>query len=199
MAVSKTKPIELINQAYEWGQRIFGENYAQELAQKAELLKDKNDIEWHYIGPIQSNKTKIIAQSANWVDSIDRLKIAQRLDNHCEELGKTLNILIQVNISCSEAKSGVLLEDVPELAKEIESLSHLKFRGLMAIPDQSEDLQLLSSQFSQMNTCFLSLKQQYSDVDTLSLGMSGDMETAIQGGSTMVRIGTAIFGSRDNN
>lgn len=196
MAVSKTKPIDAVMEAYEAGQRIFGENYAQELYEKSQILAHLTEIEWHYIGPIQSNKTKIIAQSCQWIDSLERLKIAQRLNNHAAEFDKTLNILIQVNISRSEAKSGVLLEDVESLAAEIVNLPNLNFRGLMAIPDQHEQVEQLKSEFNQMHTCYLMLQQQYPNVDTLSLGMSQDLITAIECGSTMVRIGTDIFGAR---
>ncbi|QTH63955.1 YggS family pyridoxal phosphate-dependent enzyme [Psychrosphaera ytuae] len=196
MAVSKTKPVEYIVAAYQQGQRIFGENYAQELAEKAESLNEYSDIEWHFIGPIQSNKTAIIAKAADWVDSVDREKIAKRLQNHALELNKTLNILLQVNISNSSAKSGVLLQDVDALAKQVDSYSQLNLRGLMAIPDQYDDNKQLIEEFEQMQACFLRLQQQYSSVDTLSLGMSGDMQPAIQAGSTMVRLGTAIFGQR---
>lgn len=195
MAVSKTKPISDVVEAYNAGQRIFGENYAQELADKSSELHHLTDIEWHYIGPIQSNKTKIIAESATWVDSIDRAKIAKRLQQHASELNKTLNVLIQVNISRSDKKSGVLLEDVEPLAAEIANCQQLTLRGLMAIPDKSDESQL-RQEFLQMQTCFQTLKQQYPMVDTLSLGMSGDMEIAIECGSTMVRLGTALFGER---
>lgn len=196
MAVSKTKPTADILAAYEIGQRIFGENYAQELAEKAQALSNLSDIEWHYIGPIQSNKTQIIAKSATWIDSVDREKIAIRLDNHAKELKKVLNILIQVNVSESDKKSGVLLADVEQLAEVIDNLPNLTLRGLMAIPDQYNDPSQLEKEFIQMHTCFIKLQHQYPNVDTLSLGMSGDMDLAISSGSTMVRIGTAIFGNR---
>lgn len=197
MAVSKTKPVEAVIEAYQAGQRIFGENYAQELADKSEQLNQLADIEWHYIGPIQSNKTKMICQSASWVDSLDRLKIAKRLDQHAKELGKKLNVLIQVNISNSETKSGVLLQDVEHFASELSQLESIQLRGLMAIPDKHEDINQLEYEFNAMHACYLSLKQQYNQIDTLSLGMSQDINTAIACGSTMVRIGTDIFGARN--
>lgn len=196
MAVSKTKPVDMIIEAYNSGQRIFGENYAQELSDKVKQLDNLSDIEWHYIGPIQSNKTKIITESASWIDSVDRLKIAKRINEHAKELGKQVNILIQVNISKSEQKSGIYLEDVAELAAQINSLEHISLRGLMAIPDNYSDRKLISKEFNLMNTCFNELKQQYPSVDTLSLGMSGDLDIAVECGSTMVRIGTDIFGAR---
>ncbi|MDO6720510.1 YggS family pyridoxal phosphate-dependent enzyme [Psychrosphaera sp. 1_MG-2023] len=197
MAVSKTKPLSNIIAAYECGQRIFGENYAQELNEKYKALAHLKDIKWHYIGPIQSNKTQIVAEAANWVDSVDREKIAIRLNNHAQQLEKNLNILIQVNISNSDKKSGVLITKVEELADVINNLPHLTLKGLMAIPDQHDDKQQLKNEFIQMHTCFMQLQHQYPTVDTLSLGMSGDMDLAIASGSTMVRIGTAIFGSRN--
>ena len=183
--------------AYEAGQRIFGENYAQELADKAERLQQLEQIEWHYIGPIQSNKTKMIAKVSHWVDSVDREKIALRLDQHAKEFDKTLNVLIQVNVSRSKQKSGVLIEDVANLAAKINALPNIELRGLMAIPDKYDSEAQTRQEFIAMNTCFLKLKQQYPQVDTLSLGMSGDMKIAIESGSTMIRLGTAIFGERE--
>lgn len=202
MAVSKTKPVEDILLAYQAGQRVFGENYAQELSEKQLALAHLPDIQWHYIGPIQSNKTKIICQSANWIDSVDRLKIANRIDSHAKTLDKNINLLLQVNISNSPQKSGVSLSQVNELAMSINSLNHVTLRGLMAIPDnypedENGDRLQLKQEFNQMWTCFSELKQQYPTVDTLSLGMSGDLNIAIECGSTMVRLGTAIFGSRN--
>ena len=202
MAVSKTKPLEDVEIAYAAGQRIFGENYAQELFDKQQALSHLTDIQWHYIGPIQSNKTKIISQSANWIDSVDRIKIAQRIDKHAQELNKNINLLIQVNISNSAQKSGVSLEQVNELAESINALNHVTLRGLMAIPDNYEkdehgNRPQLNKEFNLMFTCYSQLQQQYPNVDTLSLGMSGDLEPAIECGSTMVRLGTAIFGKRN--
>lgn len=201
MAVSKTKPIADIEAAYAAGQRIFGENYAQELFDKKQTLSHLKDIQWHYIGPIQSNKTKVISQSADWIDSIDRLKIVKRIDQHAKELNKNINLLIQVNISNSSQKSGVDLSQVNELAESINELNHVTLRGLMAIPDVYEQDEngrrpQLNTEFNLMFTCYSELQQQYPSIDTLSLGMSGDLETAIECGSTMVRLGTAIFGKR---
>lgn len=197
MAVSKTKPNEDVEAAYQQGQRIFGENYAQELANKASQLAHLKDIEWHYIGPIQSNKTKIIAQAANWIDSLDRIKIAKRLNQHGEELNKVINVLIQVNISNSETKSGVAVEDVDDFAEALSELPYIQLRGLMAIPDKKDDIGQIKNEFLTMKTCYHALQQQYKQIDTLSLGMSGDIEPAIECGSTLVRIGTAIFGARN--
>jgi PLP dependent protein len=197
MAVSKTKPLSDIIDAYRAGHRVFGENYAQELAGKAAELSHLEDLEWHYIGPIQSNKTAIIAEAAHWIDSVDREKIALRLSNHALALNKTLNILIQVNISGSATKSGVSLAEVEPLSNYISNLPNLCFRGLMAIPEQYDDQEKLKTEFLKMHTCFIGLQHQYPSVDTLSLGMSGDLDVAIMSGSTMVRIGTAIFGNRN--
>ncbi len=202
MAVSKTKPVEDILLAYQAGQRVFGENYAQELSEKQQELAHLTDIQWHYIGPIQSNKTNIICQSADWIDSVDRLKIVKRIDSHAKALNKNINLLIQVNISNSPQKSGVSLSQVNELAMSINALNHVTLRGLMAIPDnypedENGDRPQLKHEFNQMWACFSELKQQYPTVDTLSLGMSGDLNIAIECGSTMVRLGTAIFGSRN--
>lgn len=197
LAVSKTKPVELIVDAYQQGHRKFGENYASELDQKVKDLSQYPDIQWHFIGPIQSNKTKLIANNCDWVHSIDREKIATRLsEQRNPNLGK-LNVLIQVNIDAEASKAGVLLADVPELAKKISNTPHLNLRGLMAIPQKSDDLAEQTHAFSQLNDCFVALKALYKQVDTLSMGMSGDIEAAIAQGSTMVRIGTAIFGARE--
>lgn len=197
LAVSKTKPIELIVDAYQQGHRKFGENYASELNQKVKDLSQYPDIEWHFIGPIQSNKTKLIANNCDWVHSIDREKIATRLSEQRDPSRGKLNILIQVNIDAEQTKAGVMLEDVPALAEKITNTPNLNLRGLMAIPQKSDDLAQQSHAFSQLNDCFVALKALYKQVDTLSMGMSGDIEAAIAQGSTMVRIGTAIFGARE--
>ena len=197
LAVSKTKPIELIVDAYQQGHRKFGENYASELDQKVKDLNQYPDIEWHFIGPIQSNKTKLIANNCDWVHSIDREKIATRLSEQREPNKDKLNVLIQVNIDAEPTKAGVLLADVPTLAEKITNTPNLNLRGLMAIPQKSDDMGQQSHAFSQLNDCFVALKALYKQVDTLSMGMSGDIEAAIAQGSTMVRIGTAIFGARE--
>jgi PLP dependent protein len=196
MAVSKTKSIQEIRAAYDLGQKTFGENYAQELAEKKLALNDLKDLEWHFIGPIQSNKTALIADVATWVDSVDRIKIARRLDTHAAELNKTLNVLIQVNISDSTTKSGVNLKDVYQFALEMRNYSSLTLRGLMAIPDENQSKEQLIHQFKQMQACYSGLQDQYDSIDTLSLGMSGDVAEAISCGSNLVRLGTAIFGPR---
>jgi pyridoxal phosphate enzyme (YggS family) len=197
LAVSKTKPISDIIAAYQAGQRLFGENYVQEGETKITALQaDYPDIEWHFIGPLQSNKSKIIAEHFDWMHTLSRAKIAQRLHEQRPNNKPPLNVCIQVNISQEQSKSGVNPEDVATLALTIASLSNLKLRGLMAIPTATDDVQLQQQEFSQLKQLFDQLKQQYPSVDTLSMGMSGDMDIAIANGSTMVRIGSAIFGER---
>ncbi|WDE06623.1 YggS family pyridoxal phosphate-dependent enzyme [Thalassomonas viridans] len=193
LAVSKTKAAALIEQAYRCGQRAFGESYVQEAVDKIARLKHLPDICWHFIGPIQSNKTRPIAENFSWVHSIDRIKIARRLDQARSGHDTPLNVCLQVNISGEASKSGVTVADLPELAKEIANCPHLCLRGLMAIPEKQAPL----SSYGKMLDLFMQLKQQYPRLDTLSMGMSGDLQPAIAQGSTMVRIGSAIFGSRE--
>ena len=197
LAVSKTKPVELIVAAYNEGQRRFGENYVSEAVEKVELLKDYPDIEWHFIGPIQSNKSRLIAENFPWVHSVDRLKIAQRLNDQRPETLAPLNVLIQVNVDNEASKAGVTLDEVNELAATIAQMPRLKLRGLMAIPAKTESEDEQNQAFAKLKHCFDQLSSQYEQIDTLSMGMSGDMEAAIAQGSTMVRIGTAIFGARE--
>ena len=200
LAVSKTKPIELLEQAIETGQRAFGENYVQEGIEKVQYFQKKHSdtpLEWHFIGPIQSNKTRPIAEHFNWVHSVERLKIAQRLnEQRPKELGE-LNVLIQVNISSEESKSGTTSDEVMELAAAINAMPNLTLRGLMSIPANVSNYDEQLAAFTQLASIQNQLRAQYPQVDTLSMGMSGDMDAAIEAGSTMVRIGTAIFGTRD--
>ncbi len=197
LAVSKTKPVSDILAAYQCGQRDFGENYLQEAEKKIAELSDK-DITWHYIGPIQSNKTRKISELFDWVHSVDRLKIARRL-NETHAVDKTpLNILLQVNVENEASKSGILLDEIQPLAKQIESFHNLKLRGLMAIPAIHKDPEQQRKPFAKMHKALTKLQQIYPDCDTLSMGMTGDMQAAIAEGSTLVRIGTAIFGARAN-
>ncbi|NQZ82128.1 MAG: YggS family pyridoxal phosphate-dependent enzyme [Colwellia sp.] len=193
LAVSKTKPIDLIEQAYLAGQREFGESYVQESVEKIAKLTHLTDICWHFIGPIQSNKTRQIAENFSWVHSVDRIKIAKRLDGHRYGQDTPLSICLQVNISGETSKSGVTIEQLPELINFVENCENLKLRGLMAIPEKNAPAQA----FSQMYKLFLALQEQHPDVDTLSMGMSADLEAAITAGSTMVRVGSAIFGQRE--
>jgi pyridoxal phosphate enzyme (YggS family) len=192
LAVSKTKPIALIEQAYDAGQRAFGESYVQEAVEKITALRNKPDIAWHFIGPIQTNKTKLIASHFSWVHSIDRAKVAKRLNEHRSGQDTPLNICLQVNISGEESKSGILVEELPALLKVITECENLCLRGLMAIPEKNAS----QASFTTMQKLFITLQKQYPSIDTLSMGMSADMPLAINAGSTMVRIGSAIFGVR---
>jgi hypothetical protein len=203
LAVSKTKPASDVEQAYDEGQCDFGENYLQESLDKIKALEHLPFITWHFIGPIQSNKTKQIAQNFSWVHSVDREKIAYRLNEHlsndlpltCHKTNRQdtpLNVCLQVNISEEASKSGVSLEDVFSLANTVNNCDKLVLRGIMAIPAKDASVHI----YEKMQTLFLKLQAKYPTVDTLSLGMSNDLEVAIQHGSTMVRIGSAIFGER---
>ncbi|WOH39291.1 YggS family pyridoxal phosphate-dependent enzyme [Thalassotalea fonticola] len=196
LAVSKTKPISLIQQAYDAGQRHFGENYVQETVDKVQQLAHLTDITWHFIGPIQSNKTRLIAENVAWVHSIDRLKTAKRLNEQRDSNIIPLNVCLQVNISGEESKSGATIDEIAELAEFINNCANLTLRGLMAIPAKGND-ETTRQSFRKMQTLFNQLQHQYPSVDTLSMGMSNDMNIAIDCGSSMIRVGTAIFGARD--
>ena len=199
IAVSKTKPVEQVIQAINAGQLAFGENYVQEGVEKIQYFEKNmpnNDLIWHFIGPLQSNKSKLVAEHFDWMHTIDRLKIAQRLnDKRPKDMAK-LNVLIQVNISQEASKSGVKPEEVADLVKQIVILPNLNLRGLMAIPEIENDYDKQLNVFTKMQQLLQSLQKDYPFMDTLSMGMSGDMQAAIVAGSTMVRIGTAIFGAR---
>ncbi len=195
LAVSKAQSATTIREAYAAGIRKFGENYLQEALHKQALLADLN-IEWHFIGPIQSNKTILIAQHFTWVQSVDRLKIAQRLNDARPAQLAPLQVCIQVNISNEATKGGVVPAAVAALAAEIVKLPRLQLRGLMAIPAPNKDAQQQNVQFKQVRTCFDELQAQGFKLDTLSMGMSDDYQAAIAQGATMVRIGTGIFGAR---
>ncbi|HDR1348048.1 TPA: YggS family pyridoxal phosphate-dependent enzyme [Pasteurella multocida] len=200
LAVSKTKPVEDIYQAYQAGQTAFGENYVQEGVEKIQYFAQKNiPLEWHFIGPLQSNKTKLVAEHFDWLQTLDRKKIADRLNDQRPHYKKPLNVLIQINISDEDSKSGIQPNEMLDLAKQIQNLPHLCLRGLMAIPAPTDDLATQEQAFIQMHSLFEQLKQALpnAQIDTLSMGMTDDMASAIQCGSTMVRIGTAIFGTRD--
>jgi pyridoxal phosphate enzyme (YggS family) len=195
LAVSKTKPVSDIRLAYEAGQRCFGENYVQEGIDKIQQLSELSDIEWHMIGPIQSNKTRVVAEHFDWVQSVDRVKIARRLNDQRPVTAPPLNVCIQVNIDDEASKSGIQPEAIDELADAISTMPQLRLRGLMAIPAPKQGAEQDKS-LHRLATLFALLGQRYANIDTLSVGMSGDMANAIIHGSTMVRIGTAIFGSR---
>ncbi|MFT6088059.1 MAG: pyridoxal phosphate enzyme (YggS family) [Glaciecola sp.] len=195
LAVSKTKPVSDIVHAYDAGQRLFGENYVQEGVEKIQALQTLDDIEWHYIGPLQSNKTRLVAEHFTWVHALDRLKIAQRLNSQIST-DKTLNVCIQVNIDDDENKAGISADQLNDFAKAISELPNLSLRGLMTIPKANQSQAQQTASFAHMSLLFDDLKKQYSSIDTLSMGMSGDIQNAINNGSTMVRVGTAIFGAR---
>ena len=194
LAVSKTWPAEAIREAFDAGQKAFGESYVQEALEKMKALSDL-DLEWHFIGPIQSNKAKSIAEHFNWVHSVDREKIAKKLSE--SRSGKPpMQVCIQVNISGESSKSGAAPDEVLHLAQVISGLKNLRLRGLMAIPEPTEDVMLQRARFAELRRLKDELCEQGYDLDTLSMGMSDDMESAILEGSTMVRVGSAIFGSR---
>ncbi|WP_426233819.1 YggS family pyridoxal phosphate-dependent enzyme [Pseudomonas sp. TWP3-2] len=193
LAVSKTKPAAALREAYAAGLRDFGENYLQEALAKQLELADLPLI-WHFIGPIQSNKTRAIAEHFAWVHSVDRLKIAQRLSEQRPANMPPLNICIQVNVSGEASKSGCTPTDLPALAQAISALPRIKLRGLMAIPEPTEDRAEQDAAFAAVQHLQASLDL---PLDTLSMGMSHDLESAIAQGATWVRIGTALFGARD--
>ena len=199
LAVSKTKPLQALQDAYQAGQRLFGESYAQEAVNKCQALAHLKEIEWHFIGPIQSNKSRLIAEYMDWLHTIDREKIAYRLNEQRPTNLPPLNVCIQVNISGEDSKSGILLTQLSKLVILVNSLPNLRLRGLMAIPapQQSEDTQ--RAVYAPLSQAFLELSAIDSMIDTLSIGMSGDLSAAIDSGSTLVRVGTAIFGIRDNS
>ena len=194
LAVSKTHPSESLREMYQTGQRAFGENYLQEALDKIENLNDL-DIEWHFIGHVQRNKTKHLASSFEWVHGVDRLIIAERLSNQREVSQAPLNICLQVNIDAQDTKDGCLPAEVADLVRTISQLPNLRLRGLMVIPAPNN-----TQAFADAKALFEQVKSEHAkpeDWDTLSMGMSGDMVDAIAAGSTMVRVGTALFGARD--
>jgi pyridoxal phosphate enzyme (YggS family) len=195
MAVSKTRSAELIRQAAAAGIQDIGENYLQEALQKQQQLQDLA-LCWHFIGPIQSNKTRAIAEHFDWVHSVDRLKIAQRLSDQRPASQPPLNICLQVNISNEATKSGIRLGQLAELLQQCQSLPNICLRGVMAVPAATTDSIALRQQYAQLRQAVTKLQSDYATLDTLSLGMSADLEHAIAEGSTMVRVGSDIFGPR---
>ncbi len=197
LAVSKTKPIEKISVLAQHGQVCFGENYLQESLTK---IAQCPELEWHFIGPIQSNKTKSIAESFQWVHSVDRLKIAQRLSRQRPSGMPPLNILLEVNISEEETKAGLSPSEILQIASEVVALPNIKLRGLMAIPQKQVDIEAQRLPFRQVRKLLEQLNTRHPEwkLDTLSMGMSGDLEAAIIEGATLVRIGTDIFGAREH-
>ncbi|WP_410498946.1 YggS family pyridoxal phosphate-dependent enzyme [Chitinibacter sp. S2-10] len=196
LAVSKTFPAADIHQLYQLGQREFGENYAQELEQKATELADCHELVWHFIGPLQSNKTRIVANAAHWVHTIERSKIAERLNNQRPAALPPLNVCLQVNVSGEASKSGVAPDELLVLARNVAQMPRLKLRGLMCIPEATADQVKLAKQFQLLKQCQDMLNAHGFALDTLSMGMSSDLELAIANGSTLVRVGSAIFGAR---
>lgn len=198
LAVSKTKPAADVLTAYQAGQRQFGENYVQEAIDKIQTLKAQcPGICWHLIGPLQSNKTRQVAETFDWVQSVDRLKIAKRLSAQRPGNMRPLNICLQVNISQETNKSGVLPDEAETLAAAIAELPGLCLRGLMAIPEATDNSDKLATQLLELKQLFDRMAEKHPDMDTLSMGMSNDLELAVACGSTLVRVGTAIFGSRN--
>jgi pyridoxal phosphate enzyme (YggS family) len=195
LAVSKTWPAEAVREAAACGQVAFGENYVQEGVDKCVELQALK-LEWHFIGPLQSNKTRVVATHFDWVHSIDRAKLAQRLSAQRDEALAPLNVCIQVNVSGEASKSGVAPDAVMRLAAEVASLPGLRLRGLMCLPEPDGGEVLLRQRFAMLRSLRDTLNAAGYALDTLSMGMSHDVETAIEDGSTMVRVGTAIFGAR---
>ena len=195
LAVSKTKPAGLIRDAWASGQRAFGENYAQEAERKAGELADL-EIEWHFIGPVQSNKTRALANTMDWIHSVDRYKIAHRLSDQRDPSLPALNICLQVKLSDETTKSGTPPEQLAALAGEVAALPNLCLRGLMTIPAASADPAKQRAVFAQLREMLARLQEGHPTLDTLSMGMSADLEAAVAEGATLVRVGTDIFGSR---
>ncbi|AKE53062.1 YggS family pyridoxal phosphate-dependent enzyme [Kangiella geojedonensis] len=196
IAVSKRQPLDKIEEAYQCGHRDFGENFVQEGVEKIQKL-DKSDIQWHMLGAIQSRKCKDIATHFDWVQSVDRLKVIKKLDQ-AREGSPPLNVCIQVNLFGEEQKAGVDSTSCFELAEAIQEAEHLTLRGIMALPPKQTEYEKQLAQFDKIAALYRQLSDKYPQVDTLSMGMSGDFEAAIAAGSNMIRVGTAIFGPRDS-
>ncbi len=201
LAVSKTHPVERVVEGLSAGQRAFGENYVQEAVHKMDALVNvarAREIEWHLIGPLQGNKTRVVAERFDWVQTIEREKIAQRLSAQRPDASPSLNVLVQVNVSGEASKSGVEPHTAQALARAVAELPRLRLRGFMAIPEPTEDVALQRARFRTLRELFDDARAHGLELDTLSMGMSDDMEAAIAEGATMVRIGTAIFGAREH-
>jgi pyridoxal phosphate enzyme (YggS family) len=197
LAVSKTFDAGAVREAHAAGQRAFGENYVQEALEKIQALSDQRSVlEWHLIGPLQSNKTRVVAEAFDWVHSVDRLKIAQRLSEQRSPQLPPLQVCLQVNISGEDSKSGVAPEEVPALARAVAALPRLRLRGLMAIPEPAADVEAQRRPHRTLRELLLRLQREGLALDTLSMGMSADLEAAVTEGATIVRVGTAIFGGR---
>jgi hypothetical protein len=198
LAVSKTFPAAAVRQAYTAGQRAFGESYVQEAMEKVAALNDL-PLKWHFIGPIQSNKTRPIAESFSWVHSLDRARIADRLSAGRPSNLPDLQVCLQVNVSGEPSKSGVAPEDLAALARHVQALPRLKLRGLMAIPEPTDDSAKQRLDFARLRQLLEQLNAEGFQLDTLSMGMSDDLEAAVTEGATIVRVGSAIFGARQYN
>ena len=196
LAVSKTKPVNAIQEAIDAGQVFFAENYLQEAVEKIEHFNNTQLI-WHFIGAIQSNKTRDIAQHFQWAHTIDRIKVARRLNEQRPDNLPPLNISLQINISGENSKSGIAADELMQLADDCASLTNIKIRGLMAMPAQDSDFERQRIPFIELKQLFTECQSRHPGLDTLSMGTTNDLEAAIAEGATMVRIGTAIFGARN--
>jgi len=196
LAVAKTFPAEAVRAVHALGQRAFGENYVQEAEAKHDTLRDLADVEWHLIGPLQSNKTANAAAIFNWVETVDRLRIAQRLSAQRAASTAPLDVCVQVNASGEDSKGGVAPGEALSLARTVAALPNLRLRGVMGIPAPTTDVTRQQREFGVLRECFEAMRDDGLPVDTLSMGMSADLEMAIAQGATQVRIGTAIFGGR---
>jgi hypothetical protein len=196
LAVSKTFPADDVRAAFDAGQRAFGENYVQEALEKREALAGLPGVTWHLIGPLQANKARVAAEAFDWIETIDRPRIAERLSTARSTLRPALNVLVQVNVSGEATKHGVAPQDAVELARYVATLPNLRLRGIMGIPAPTDDPARLRSQFRALRGCYDACREEGMALDTLSMGMSDDLEAAIAEGSTEVRVGRAIFGER---
>ena len=199
LAVSKTFPAQAVREAAAAGQRAFGENYIQEAADKIAALRDLPHLAWHCIGPIQSNKTRLVAEHFDWAHTVDRLKTAERLSAQRPAALPPLNVCLQVNIDGGPTKSGVAPSELPALARAVAALPRLRLRGLMTIPEPAPDFEAARAVHARTKALFDQMNVEGLALDTLSMGMSADLEAAIAAGSTLVRVGTAIFGNRSPN
>jgi pyridoxal phosphate enzyme (YggS family) len=197
LAVAKTFPADAVRAAFDAGERSFGENYVQEALDKITALADLRDpLQWHLIGPLQSNKTRVVAESFDWVHTVDRLKIAQRLSEQRPAGLPPLQLCLQVNISGEASKSGLATDEVLDVARSVAALPRVRLRGLMAVPAPASDPAAQRLPHARLRELLARLQRDGLDVDTLSMGMTADLEAAIAEGATIVRVGTAIFGAR---
>ena len=197
LGVSKTKPVSDIISAYEAGHRNFGENYVQESIEKIQQMTEYSDILWHFIGPLQSNKSKFIAEYFDWMHSLDRIKIAKRLHEQRSVHQKPLNVCVQINIDDEENKAGIMPSQALNFIEQLQSLERITCKGLMTIPKAGVSDTERKDSFSKMHELFTLCTNTFPNIDTLSMGMSDDLDIAVECGSTMVRVGTAIFGPRN--